>query len=213
MRRRLNEPCVKRCEMANIFLSLLLFGVFLLTAGCRENPTVTEQQPEISTPTPTPDGFPARVVSISDGDTLTVSNEKNEQRRIRLATIDAPEYNQAFGRESALNLRSMVFKKNVWVVPEYHDKYGRLIAIVMFDGADINLEQIKKGCAWHYKQHAHEQSSENQQLYAEAEDAARESKVGLWARPNPVPPWDFRDTEQSKPFPRDGAKPIRNPGN
>jgi micrococcal nuclease len=41
--------------------------------------------------------FLATVIGISDGDTLTVLNKDEQQVKIRLAEIDAPESHQAFG--------------------------------------------------------------------------------------------------------------------
>ena len=38
-----------------------------------------------------------RVVGVSDGDTITVLDNSNTQRKIRFAGIDAPEKGQAFG--------------------------------------------------------------------------------------------------------------------
>jgi endonuclease YncB( thermonuclease family) len=33
------------------------------------------------------------------------------------------------------------------------DQYGRLVGKVLLDGRDIDLEQVKAGMVWHYKQH------------------------------------------------------------
>jgi len=38
-----------------------------------------------------------RVVSVHDGDTITVLDADKKQHKIRLAGIDAPEIKQAFG--------------------------------------------------------------------------------------------------------------------
>ncbi len=38
-----------------------------------------------------------RVVRVHDGDTITVLDASRKQYKIRLAGIDAPELNQAFG--------------------------------------------------------------------------------------------------------------------
>ena len=54
-----------------------------------------------------------RVVSIADGDTLTVLDGSNTQYRIRLAGIDAPEKHQAFGSKSQSNLAALAFGQNV----------------------------------------------------------------------------------------------------
>ena len=48
---------------------------------------------------------------------------------------------------------------------------------VLLDGIDACLEQVKAGFAWHYKKYQHEQSLEDQRLYADAE-TAREGRLG-----------------------------------
>ena len=48
-----------------------------------------------------------RVVDIQDGDTITVLAPGNSQYRIRLANIDAPEHDQAFGSRSKQSLSGL----------------------------------------------------------------------------------------------------------
>jgi endonuclease YncB( thermonuclease family) len=62
----------------------------------------------------------------------------------------------------------------------------------LLDGKDINLEQIKAGMAWHYKEYEREQSPEDRELYARAEDEARAARRGLWSDLNPTEPSEFR---------------------
>ena len=54
--------------------------------------------------------FPAKVVGVTDGDTITVLRDR-EQIKIRLEGIDAPERGQAFGTKSKSEL-SMDFPVN-----------------------------------------------------------------------------------------------------
>ncbi len=63
---------------------------------------------------------------------------------------------------------------------------------VWVDGLDACPEQVKAGFAWHYKKSQHEQSTEDQRLYAEAEIKARSERLGLWRENNPIPPWEWR---------------------
>jgi endonuclease YncB( thermonuclease family) len=42
----------------------------------------------------------ARVVGVSDGDTITMLDDGKTQHKARLAGIDAPERGQAFGERS-----------------------------------------------------------------------------------------------------------------
>jgi endonuclease YncB( thermonuclease family) len=67
-------------------------------------------------------------------------------------------------------------------------------------GQDINLEQVRRGMAWHYKAYEREQAPVDRQAYAAAENAAKASRTGLWANPSPVAPWDFRRSKGSTPF-------------
>ncbi|MDX6559090.1 MAG: hypothetical protein QOF72_2139 [Blastocatellia bacterium] len=137
-----------------------------------------------------------RVVRIADGDTLTLLDSSNTQHRIRLEGIDAPESHQAFGTQSKRSLSDMVFGKDVTVVYQKTDQYGRLVGKIMIDGMDVNLAQVRAGMAWHYKEYEREQSVEDRDLYAKAEDEARAVRRGLWQDADPVEPSAFRKEEK-----------------
>jgi micrococcal nuclease len=133
-----------------------------------------------------------KVVGVSDGDTITVLDTNKIQHKIRLAGIDAPEKKQPFGDRSKQHLSDLVFAKTVTVEWDKTDKYGRTIGKVTADGTDANLEQIRSGFAWHYKQYQGEQSPTDRSVYSAAEIEARSRRSGLWRDPKPIPPWDFR---------------------
>ena len=133
-----------------------------------------------------------KVVSVADGDTLTVLDDKKTQHKIRLQGIDAPEKAQAFGQKSKQSLNQLVHSKMVTVEFEKKDKYGRTVGKVLLNGTDVCLEQIKLGMAWHYKQYQSEQSKEDRDTYAQAEQTARAQVLGLWKDKSPTPPWEFR---------------------
>ena len=127
------------------------------------------------------------VIKVADGDTVTVLDANKQQHRIRLNWIDAPESKQAFGQKSKKYLDDMVYKKNVTIEYEKKDMYGRILGFIKIDGKNVNLEMVKAGMAWHYEYYA-----KNAKEYAEAQKQAKLAKKGLWADPNPIPPWDFR---------------------
>jgi endonuclease YncB( thermonuclease family) len=137
-----------------------------------------------------------RVVAVADGDTVTVLDATKTQYKVRLAGIDAPEKAQAFGQRSKESLGELVFDRVVTVETTKRDRYGRSVGTVRIDGLDANLEQIKRGMAWHYRAYEREQSPQERQDYAAAEVAAREARLGLWKDAQPVPPWDFRYTRK-----------------
>jgi endonuclease YncB( thermonuclease family) len=127
-----------------------------------------------------------RVVGVSDGDTVTVLDASNKQTRVRLAQIDAPEKSQDFGQASKQALSDLVFNKPVTVEVETIDKYGRTVGKVLVGGQDANLAQVKAGMAWVYRQYARDSA------YFSAEESAKAARLGLWSRPDAVPPWEYR---------------------
>jgi endonuclease YncB( thermonuclease family) len=58
------------------------------------------------------------------------------------------------------------------------------IAAVWCGGIDANAEQVRRGMAWVFRGYVKDRS-----LYP-LQDAARSSRIGLWADAAPVPPWE-----------------------
>ncbi len=134
----------------------------------------------------------AVVVGVTDGDTVTAIDSNNRQIKVRLAGIDAPESRQDFGTRSKQNLSDLVYGKPVVLEGDKTDRNGRLVAKILLNGVDVNLEQIKAGLAWHFKRYELEQSHADRKIYAAAERDARNNKLSIWSEPEPVAPWDFR---------------------
>jgi endonuclease YncB( thermonuclease family) len=144
--------------------------------------------------------YEAKVVGVSDGDTITVLDGNKTQHKIRVAGIDAPEKAQDFGSRSKEHLSDLVFGKTVNIPESKIDKYGRTVSRVMFGNTDAGLEQIKAGMAWHYKKYEIEQSPADRTSYSSAENLAKASKIGLWSQSVQVRPEDFRHGDKaSKP--------------
>ena len=133
-----------------------------------------------------------KVVRVIDGDTVVVLDQNDEQHKIRLQGIDAPERKQAFGKKSKIFLSDSISGKNVSVEFKKKDRYGRILGIIIFDSSDVNLEQVRAGFAWHYKKYQREQSAEDRTTYAQAEIYARKNLIGLWSDPHATPPWEWR---------------------
>lgn len=133
-----------------------------------------------------------QVVAISDGDTITVLDGSKTQHKIRLAGIDAPEKRQAFGQRSKQSLSELVYLRQVTVETSKRDRYGREIGKILLHGADVNLEQVRRGMAWHYRAYQREQSAADRKTYADVEEQARTARVGLWRDADPAAPWEFR---------------------
>ena len=134
----------------------------------------------------------AQIVGVIDGDTIRALAEGNQLLRVRLRNIDAPEKSQAFGQASKQNLSRYIFGRDVELHVFGTDRYGRTLAIVMLDGVDINFQQVSDGFAWVYEKYIGENSLDVQERYRQAEAEARAARRGLWADPDPVPPWRWR---------------------
>ena len=126
-----------------------------------------------------------KVVGVTNGDTLTLLIGKTRYK-IRLAGIDAPELNQAFGAKARQTLSARVFGKTVKVQSRGRDRHGKILGIVWADGQCANVECVRAGMAWHSATHS------SSAVLAQAEQKARAKRAGLWVDKNPVPPWEFR---------------------
>lgn len=126
------------------------------------------------------------IIAIADGDTLTALCNEQQQMKVRLAEIDAPEKAQSFGQRSKESLSRLCYRAEARIEIQTTDRYGRSVARVTCNGLDANAEQVRLGMAWVYDKYVKDKS-----LYA-IQDAAKTGKVGLWADSSPLPPWEWR---------------------
>ncbi len=126
------------------------------------------------------------VERVKDGDSVRVSLG-GQQLEVRLAGIDAPEYQQPFGEQAKQALVNLVSDRAVKLVGQEKDRYGRTLALLVRaeDDLDINAELVRQGAAW-----VHPKFGDPRWFLLEQQ--ARGSRRGLWSSPRPVPPWDWR---------------------
>ena len=148
---------------------------------------VTHEQPSslpsiVERPT-----FTSTVLSVTDGDTLTVLVNGTKEK-VRLHGIDCPETDQPFGNQATQLAKQLVLEKAVTVTDFGHDKYRRMLGeVVLPDGRVLNRELVREGFCWWYRKYAAGDTT-----LERFETEAREAKRGLWAEPNPMPPWEWR---------------------
>lgn len=132
-----------------------------------------------------------RCVGVADGDTCTLllSDDAGGKRteKIRFHAIDAPESHQAYGKAAKKFVSGLIYGKDIRVEAQTRDKYGRLIGKIYVGDTFVNLEVVKAGYAWWFRQYGAGETA-----IAEAEEAARAARRGLWQDKAPVAPWDFR---------------------
>ncbi|WP_420042458.1 thermonuclease family protein [Bordetella genomosp. 9] len=138
-----------------------------------------------------------RIVHVADGDTVTLLAREG-QRRIRLASIDAPETGhgrekpgQPYAQAARRNLESLVAGRTLTARCYEQDRYGRDVCdLPLQDGQTANRRQVADGYAWAntVRRGEYLRDPSLPGLQREAEQARR----GLWAQPHAVPPWVWR---------------------
>ena len=127
----------------------------------------------------------AEVLRVADGDSITVRIDQTNYR-IRLAEIDAPEMDQAWGKESKSALQEKLGNEEVALEIIDVDRYSRLVAKVFLNGRQINREMVEDGHAWVYLEYLKDET------LLDPEVKAKRKKLGLWASEAAVAPWQWR---------------------
>ena len=121
-----------------------------------------------------------RVTRLIDGDTVLCQDNS----RIRLAAIDAPEKRQRYGSDATRFLSNMISGKTITYTSKKKDQYGRIIARIYVGDTDVCVEMVRHGYAWAYM-------TKDKDILS-AQTQAENDKAGLWHDSNPTPPWKFR---------------------
>ena len=128
---------------------------------------------------------PLENIQVVDGDTIR-AEAKGEEIKIRLVEIDAPEINQPFGAQSKNFLNKLLYEKDVTLIAQGEDRYGRTLGEIYANGESANALMIKSGFAWVYDRYVKDSS-----LY-KYQDQAKAENLGLWQAENPIAPWVWR---------------------
>jgi micrococcal nuclease len=137
------------------------------------------------------------VVSIADGDTLTMLDDSKHKEIIRLASIDAPELShgasepgQPYSRRAKDALAAWVFRQPVTLTCYERDRYGRAVCDVIHDGHSVGRDLVAAGLAWSNR--ARPEYLRDSAIPG-LEQHARQQRLGLWSSGHPqVPPWVWR---------------------
>ena len=128
------------------------------------------------------------VVSVADGDTVTLKAH-GTTHKIRLAEIDTPERDQPYGLAATSALTALLLGHRVRVkVVKESDRYGRVIGRIFIDEKDVSAHMVEQGHAMVYRRYLTDKS------LLELEANAKYKKLGLWGLPEEerVPPWVWR---------------------
>jgi len=165
----------------------------LLLAGCA---TPSPAPVEPASPAEAAHTFTGMVVNVADGDTLTVLRQGSGQR-VELSGIDCPELKQAYGKQAKRFVSDAALRQEVTVREEGETQAGWIVGLVALpDGRLLNQELVRAGLCWWQRKSTKDDTLPL--LEAEAHAAQR----GLWADPDPIPPWDWRKMKV-KPMPQE----------
>lgn len=132
--------------------------------------------------------WPARVVHVADGDTITVEPiQGGDGVKIRLHGIDAPESRQSYGQAAKGFVADNLLFHEVEIEEKARDKYRRTVAIVHVNGTTLQAMLLENGLAWVWTRYC-------KQCYdwISLERKAVKAKRGLWQEDKPTAPWIWR---------------------
>jgi micrococcal nuclease len=140
------------------------------------------------------------VRAVQSGTLLTVVSPDLGPIPVKLLGIELPEpprpgsggdadEGQPFGIQVASYAREFLLGKQVQLATYGKDRAGRLLSVVWLGEINVNVMLVKEGLAW--VDHSVAVTAVRAALDV-AERQARVGKYGLWALPNPEPPWEYR---------------------
>jgi len=175
--------------------SLLLFCILFILSGCASN------QPENGL-------IEATVDKVVDGDTISVHMNGTEET-VRMLLIDTPETKhpdkpvQPFGEQASQFARKKLSNKKVEleIGTSKRDKYDRLLAYVYVNGEMYNKQVVRKGLA--RVAYVYPPNDKYVEQLREAEDKAKNDKLGIWKHKGYVTDEGFRPEAIKKQEPPD----------
>ncbi|HKO95956.1 MAG TPA: thioredoxin domain-containing protein [Pyrinomonadaceae bacterium] len=136
------------------------------------------------------------VIEVRDGQSVVVFSG-GRKFTVVLKGVDAPELAQDFGETSRQHLAYLVLDKPVEIEFSQLDG-GHVIGKVICNQLDMGLQVVRDGAAWYDTASAKSLSEAERNVYAAAQQLAREESRGLWQDGTPMPPWEWRRAQASK---------------
>lgn len=134
---------------------------------------------------------------IEDGDSLRVT-DGNKEVNIQLCGVDAPELGQELGTDAREHLKKLALQGqgHIILVSAGPSGNGQTLAEVFVPTGNgdeeihLNSQMLADGMAYLYPKNL--DSCSNGGRFAIAEDIAKQTSLGIWARPLEQKPWEYR---------------------
>jgi len=129
------------------------------------------------------------VIRIVDGDTIVV-NYKGKPEKVRLLRVNTPEsvhpdkkQNIPMGKVASDYTKKRLKGKciDLEFEGELRGRYGRLLAYVIVDGVNFNLELVRQGLSPYYTKYGLSEKYDSE--FRDAEKYARKQGLGIWENP------------------------------
>jgi micrococcal nuclease len=146
-----------------------------------------------------------KVIAVDRADQIQVMKDIGRTETVRLYGIHSPGAPQHFGETASQYMRNRVLGKIVRIDPLIVDPFKRVVAWVYLDDECLNKELLRQGMTWWYRKYVPFETE-----LAALEEEARQAKIGLWAYPSPIPPWQFNMS--ATPAEREQRSPLGKPG-
>ena len=128
-----------------------------------------------------------QIIRVVDGDTIVV-DYRGHTEKVRLLCVDTPEsvhpdakQNIPLGKVASNYTEEQLTGKSVTLEFEEHrlrGNYGRLLAYVIVDGVNFNLELVRQGLSPYYTKYGYSKRYDGQ--FRALEKQARKEKLGIW---------------------------------
>jgi micrococcal nuclease len=178
-----------------------------------------------------------KVIRVVDGDTIVVDYQ-GKHEKVRLLCVNTPEsvhpdkkQNIPMGKVASNYAKERLTGKYVDLEFEGRRRgnYGRLLAYVIVDGDNFNLELVREGLSPYYTKYGLSQKYDKE--FREAERYARNHNLNIWGDPEltqkylrlkskwgqyrsqetspPVKEWGYVASKNSKVFHRPNCKWVK----
>lgn len=130
-----------------------------------------------------------KVLRIVDGDTIDILYQ-GKKERIRMLNVDTPESvhpdqsrNTAMGKKASNYTKKRLAGRSVDLEfqAKKRGRYGRLLAYVVLDRKNFNIELVKKGWSPYYTKYG--TSSKHHADFRSAQRYAKSKKLNIWSAP------------------------------
>lgn len=130
-----------------------------------------------------------KIVRVVDGDTIVINYQRN-QEKIRLLCVNTPEsvhpdkkQNIPMGKIASDYTKKRLKGKYVDLEFDgpFRGRYGRLLAYVIVDGQNFNIELVREGLSPYYTKYGLSQRYDKD--FLEAEEYARTYELNIWENP------------------------------